>query len=380
MKSIAIIGAGGFVGTSLVESLVLDGVPAVRAIVRAPRSLAGLCRFGPAIETRLADAERIEPLLLAVTGAEVVVNVTTGPPAGIVRSTQTIYAACLQAGVKRLVHLSSAVVYGDVLDPVNSDDAPPLSTHWMPYARAKAAAENWLRPRMSDGPLEVVVLRPGIIWGPRSPHTLALAGALSRKNSFLVDGGRWVFNGVFIDNLVAAIQASCNSQGAVAGYYNVGDAEHVTWLDFYTALGAILDSDPQRLAAVSSERFPWSLGAAVDYMLSLGPINGLYHRLKGRIPDGVKTAIKARLGDPYEYGLTAAHYSASPGVDRELWHLQNVRHKLPINKFSDTFEQPPVSFAEGVAKTITWLVAQGYALEPTASNTAFQKAPTNVVA
>jgi nucleoside-diphosphate-sugar epimerase len=379
MNSIAIVGAGGFVGTGLTESLVLDGVHSVRAVVRSPRSLAGLCRFGTAIETRLADAEDTESLVKALTGADAVVNVTTGPPAGIVRSTEAIYTACVQASVKRLVHLSSAVVFGDVFAAVASDDSLPLKSHWMPYARAKAAAENWLRPRISEGQLDVIVLRPGIVWGPRSPHTIELAGSFARKSAYLVDSGRWIFNGIFIENLIAAIRASCTSPGAVAGYYNVGDAEHVTWLEFYAAFAAALDFDPHRLPIVSGQRFPWSLGAAVDYIQSLGPINALYHRLKSRIPDAVKTAIKARLGDAYEYGRASTIYAHSPRVDRELWHLQRVRHKLPVNKFAATFEHPPVSFADGVSKTIDWLTAQGYGMQPPAFNTNSPKAPTHVV-
>ena len=378
MNSLAIIGAGGFVGTSLVESLVLDRAASIRAIVRAPRSLAGLCRFGTAIDTQLADAEQAASLTKTLEGVEVAVNVTTGPPAGVVRSTKAIYEACTRAKVRRLVHVSSAVVFGDVLAPIASDDAPPLKSHWMPYARAKAAAENWLRPKMQDTRLEVVVLRPGIVWGPRSPHTLDLAASLARKSAFLVDGGRWVFNGIFIDNLVAAIRASCTSRGAVAGYYNVGDAEHVTWLDFYSALAAGLDFEAGRLPVISGKRFPWSLRAAVDYVQALGPVNAVYHRLKSRIPDGLKASIKARLGDAYEYALTAPSYACSPGVDRELWHLQRVRHKLPINKFAATFDPPPVPFAAGATKTIAWLAAQGHC--PTSkSKTSSPKAASHVV-
>ena len=48
-KGIAIIGAGGFVGTSLVEALTLHGTADVRAIVRRFRSFAGLSRFGAGV-------------------------------------------------------------------------------------------------------------------------------------------------------------------------------------------------------------------------------------------------------------------------------------------------------------------------------------------
>jgi uncharacterized protein YbjT (DUF2867 family) len=97
---IAIIGAGGFVGAHLVESLVLDQQP-VRAIVRNYRNLAALCQFGSAVDVRIADAEKITALAEALSGADVVVNLTTGPPAGIIRSTETIFDACRLAGARR---------------------------------------------------------------------------------------------------------------------------------------------------------------------------------------------------------------------------------------------------------------------------------------
>jgi nucleoside-diphosphate-sugar epimerase len=206
MNKIAIVGAGGFVGTTLIESLVLGGHTGVRAVVRSYRNMAGFCRWGNAVEVRLADATRESALADAISGASAVVNVTTGPPAGIVQSTRAIYDACKRAGVPRFVHLSSAVVYGDVEQPID-DDAPPLDKHWMPYARAKAESERWLRAQTAR--VELVVLSPGIVWGVRSPHTLGFARAMARKASFLVDGGSGVFNGVYIANLVAMIRAAC---------------------------------------------------------------------------------------------------------------------------------------------------------------------------
>ncbi len=109
MSDFAIIGAGGFVGQRLTESLVLNGDRGPRAIVRSYRNLAGLCRFGRLIDIRFADAERSTDLGKALEGVNVVVNVTTGAPAGIERSTRTIYDACVRAKVSRLIHLSSAV-------------------------------------------------------------------------------------------------------------------------------------------------------------------------------------------------------------------------------------------------------------------------------
>ena len=360
MSDFAIIGAGGFVGQRLTESLVLSGDRGVRAIVRSYRNLAGLCRFGRLIDIHLADAERSADLGKALDGVSVVVNVTTGAPAGIERSTRAIHDACVRAKVSRLIHLSSAVVYGDVVRPT-ADDDPPVTAHWMPYARAKAASEVWLRQQMTTSSIDVIVLRPGIVWGVRSPHTMGFARSLSQKNAFVVDAGKGIFNGIYIDNLVAAIRAARDARGARAGFYNVGDSETVTWRTFFEALGRPLGCDVDRLAQVAGDTFPRSLRSTIDTIQAHPLVNDLYHRLKTRIPDAVKTGLKARLEGAYQYERVASGYLSQPSVDRELWHLQKVQHKLPTAKFCGAFGvTPPVSFADGIRKTIAWLDTLGW--------------------
>lgn len=358
---IAVIGAGGFVGTRLIESLVLEGASDIRAVVRAYRSLAGLSRFGSAVDWRIADAENPAALAQALQGAGTAVNLTTGAPASIVRSTRTILEACVAAKVPRLIHLSSAVVFGEVTSSGINDDSPPLMRHWMPYARAKAAAERWLRERLPTSPCQVVVLRPGIVWGVRSPHTLQAVKALREKNVYLAGRGDGVFNSIYIDNLVAAILVCCAHQGAVRGFYNVADQETVTWRDFYAAFAPSCDYDIDQMPSVSSERFPWSRRAVIEYVQLLPAVNGFYHRLKASLPDTLKSRLKALLADGYNYGQTASAYNRQPVVDREVWHLQRVRHKLPTAKFcKDLGFTPPVTFEDGVRRTVAWMEFVGY--------------------
>ncbi len=365
MGAITIIGAAGFVGTRLVESLALDGRPVVRAVVRAHRSLARLARLGPAVTVRLADAEDRASLVTALRGSSIVVNLSTGAPAGIIRSTQSILEACVAVDVRRLIHLSSAVVYGEVTTPALDDDAPPVTGHWMPYARAKAAAEIWLRERSAAASCQVTVLRPGIVWGVRSPHTMSAVNALLEKRAYLVDDGQGVFNSIYIDNLVACIRTCCDHPGDVRGFYNVADQEFVTWRDFYSAFSGPFGYDMSRMPSVSGERFPWSALAALDYVQSLPVVNELYHRLKARLPDTMKSRIKKRLSGRYEYGRGATRYVTKPAVDREVWHLQRVRHKLPTAKFALHFgSTPPVTFEEGVRRTLCWLTFLGYERSP----------------
>jgi hypothetical protein len=89
-------------------------------------------------------------------------------------------------------------------------------------------------------------------------------------------------------------------------------------------------------------------------------VNALYHRLKSRLPDTVKSAIKSQLAEPYTFDYPAHSYQAAPYIDREVWHLQRTRFKLPINKFARRFNYtPPISFEEGLRRTINWLAHIG---------------------
>jgi nucleoside-diphosphate-sugar epimerase len=361
MGAIAIIGAAGFVGTRLIESLVLGGKADAWAIVRAYRNFASLSRFGPAITMKVADAESGVALIPAIQGSSVVVNLTTGNPASIVRTTKAIFHACVAAKVPRLIHMSSAVVYGEVDSHRVEDDSPPLTGHWMPYARAKAAAEIWLRRQTPPDGLQVVVLRPGIVWGPRSPHTLAVVQSLLDKTAYLVGDGTGIFNSIYIDNLIACIWRCCTRRGDVSGFYNVSDCEVLTWRDFFAAFAVPFGYDMTRIPKVPANRFPWSAQALVTYVCMLPFISALYHRMKSKLPDGAKSRIKRLLAGRYNYDGRTLTYARKPPVEREVWSLQRIKHKLPATKFTRRFGfTPPVTFAEGVRRTLGWLAFVGY--------------------
>jgi nucleoside-diphosphate-sugar epimerase len=91
------------------------------------------------------------------------------------------------------------------------------------------------------------------VWGVRSPHTIDLAQSLAGKSAYLVDGGRGVFNGIYIDNLIACIRACGEHQGRASGFYNVGDRESVTWRALFEA--GRLDWDRPRLPHVNAAGF-----------------------------------------------------------------------------------------------------------------------------
>jgi nucleoside-diphosphate-sugar epimerase len=358
---VAVLGAGGFVGSRLLERATHAGRTDIVPVVRAARSIGRAANLG--VSYRFGDASRADSLERALAGCEAVVNLTTGDPADIPRTTENIYAAALAAGARLLVHLSSATVYGPVERPGLPDDAPPRLGHWMPYARQKGVAENFLRERMTDGRLAIVVLRPGLVWGPGSPWVLGPATDLVQGRAFLAGGGSGICNLMYVDDLLRGIDAVLAQREPPSGFYHVGDDETITWAEYYAALAAGLGVDPAAIRAVPGDRYRIGLRDRLDELKSL-PI---YRRIKDRLPLETRAQIRRRLARSLGRGGPTPGTTAGAAVTRELWQLQTTRHRLPTAKFRATFgHHNTVSFPNGIAASLAWLRFIGVGLHEAA--------------
>ena len=97
-----------------------------------------------------------------------------------VNGSANVFTLAREAGVERIVHLSSAVVYGAWPDnpPLLEETAPRRAMPGFAYAEDKVAVEDWLDlfERGTDRPASpvplVVRLRPHVILGPRAQPLL----------------------------------------------------------------------------------------------------------------------------------------------------------------------------------------------------------------
>jgi nucleoside-diphosphate-sugar epimerase len=187
-KSIFVAGAGGFIGSSLLElltSLAAD----VRALLGAP----GETVWDPPPQTKafFGDLRDTAGLAELMQGADIAIH-AAGPPsvrasfeqpkkcAGVhVLGTIALMQACQAAGVRRVVYISSAEVYGcPACNPV-CEDAPmePIS----PYGAAKSAAEMFVRILAAQAKMEYCILRPFSVFGPRQSSGSVIATILSQS-------------------------------------------------------------------------------------------------------------------------------------------------------------------------------------------------------
>lgn len=179
---VLVTGAGGFIGSHLVETLVARGAR-VRAFLRyTSRADRGtLALVAPsvvdAVEILQGDLRSIDAVRGAVAGSEIVMHLGAlisipfsyvSPEEAVdsnVRGTLNVLQAARDAGVRRVVHTSSSEVYGTARY-VPMDEAHPLQGQ-SPYSASKIGADKLAESFARSFDLPVVTLRPFNTFGPR---------------------------------------------------------------------------------------------------------------------------------------------------------------------------------------------------------------------
>ena len=349
--SVAVLGANGFIGSRMVELTHLGGAANVRPIVRRAAALASASRFG--LDGRVADARDAQALASAFEGCDHVVHAVAGDPQTIVGAIEPVYRAAESAGVRRLVYLSSASVHGQSPAP-GTDEASALSDEQaIEYNIAKIRAERLLAELRNSGTVEVVVLRPGIVFGPRSSWTGGFADELLAGTAYLVEGGQGICNSVYVDNVVHAIGLAIEAPDADRRTYLVCDGEEVTWADLCRPVAEALGFDLKAIdvAAPSSFRPNWRQRLQDSDAL---------RQLARNLPEPVSVGLKAGYAKWRQKNAGAV---SRPRVEitEERALLHRCRTKLSSAKAErELGYRPIVSFDEACRRCVGWLAFAGY--------------------
>jgi nucleoside-diphosphate-sugar epimerase len=121
-----------------------------------------------------------------------------------------------------------------------------------PYVETKRRGEEIA---LATEGVEVVVVRPGNVYGPRDRITmLPMIRAMESGLMGVIDGGRYLTCPSYVENLVDGIQRAMAEPRAAGRAYLLTDGLEVTWRDWIDALAAALSlarprlSVPKRLA------------------------------------------------------------------------------------------------------------------------------------
>ena len=223
---VAISGGAGFLGLHLARRLLADG-DSVRTLDVAPLGDVELER---AVEELRGDVRDPEAVARLVRSADVVVHAAAALP--ILASRESIFsvnvggsanvlAAALEAGVRRVVFVSSTAVYGvPERHPIHETD-PLVGVGW--YGESKIEAEEVCRAFRARG-LETVILRPKTFLGPERLGVFEILFDWVREGRriYTLGSGENRYQLLAVSDLVAAVVRAFDAADVVGEALNVG--------------------------------------------------------------------------------------------------------------------------------------------------------------
>jgi NAD dependent epimerase/dehydratase len=276
-KSVLVTGAGGFIGSHLVERLVGEGAK-VRAFVHYnSRNDPGLMAFLPKdvqdqVEIRAGDLRDPHAVYEAIRDVRVVFHLgalisipySYRHPFEVAETNlmgaMNVLGACRELEIARLIHTSTSEVYGTARHVPISEDHPLQGQS--PYSASKIGADKLAESFFCAYELPVVTVRPFNTYGPRQSDRAVIptiiTQALTQEKILLgnLDARRDL---TFVSDTVDGFIKAATTQGIEGEVFNLGTGMEVTILDLaekiITQAGGEVDIevDPQRLRPDRSE-------------------------------------------------------------------------------------------------------------------------------
>lgn len=250
---ILVTGANGFVGRALCSTLRDRGIPIVPTVRSANRQgdvAVGDLHGATNWQHALAGCSTVIHLAARVH----VMDDTSADPLQAYRlvnvdATLRLARQAIDAGVKRFVFVSSVKVNGEsttARPPYRADDLPHPCD---PYGQSKMEAEAELFALGRETGLEVVVVRPPLVYGPGvKANFLSLIKLVQRGVPLPVGSARGYRSMVALDNLVDLLITCSTHPNAPGGTFMVSDDFDMTVGDLVRLIGAAMS---KRVALIS---------------------------------------------------------------------------------------------------------------------------------
>jgi nucleoside-diphosphate-sugar epimerase len=268
---VVVTGAAGFIGRHLVARLAREG-RRVRALDVNPAPELDL----EGVEWHRGDVRDREALGSAFLGADVVFHLASAHlqhrvPSDFYRSVNVdgalaVVEAAAEAGVRRVVHTGTVGIYGHVESPPAREDAPRHPTN--EYERTKRRGEEAALGRAEELGLDLVVLRPGWVYGPGCPRTSKLLGAVGKGRFLFVGDGSNLRHPIHVSEVVDAFLLAAEAPEEVAGRdYLIVGPEAVSVRDLAAACARVQGVRPPRLRVPRGLFLIGALGAELGFAL-----------------------------------------------------------------------------------------------------------------
>jgi len=325
VKNVLVTGGTGFLGSNLTSALLNEGCN-VRILRRAGSDLKALGTLQ--VEHVIGDVRDIDSLRSATRGCDTVFH--TAALISYWRrerqlmhevnvlGTRNVAQACLENGVRRLVHTSSTAAVGFPENGSLADET--IRFNWEPYdvgyRNSKHHAEKEILRAVKQG-LDAVMVNPTVIIGPRDIHFHGgqlIRDIYKKKIFYYVRGGMSV---VYVDDVVRGhLQAARLGR---TGERYILSGENLSHREIISTIASVV-----------------------------GGIDPFF-----RMPQGFVTAVAASAE------AVARILNRRPWVTRELLAGSNLNYHFSCRKAQEELGYTFTPFREAVEKTFAWYKEQG---------------------
>jgi NAD dependent epimerase/dehydratase len=258
-KKVLVTGAGGFIGSHLVEQLV-EKKAKVKAFIRynsrgdrgalewlSPliqdklEIIAGDLRNQGAVESAMQDVDIVFHL-----GALIAIPYSYLYPQDVIETnilgTTNVLLSAKKLGTKRVIHASSSEVYGTA-QYVPIDEKHPLQAQ-SPYAASKIGADKIVESFVKSYELPVTTLRPFNTFGPRQSSRAVIPTIISQalsQNTILLGAMAPKRDFTYVADTIAAFFAVAESEKTIGEVYNAGSNIEISIGDLAEKIVKLMD-------------------------------------------------------------------------------------------------------------------------------------------
>ena len=323
---VLITGAGGFIGSHLVDSQLEQGHE-VRA-VDLHLELLKHQEANPHLEALNVDITNNNQLKKIVDGVDVVYHLASAHldvslsdeyyRRVNVGATLALLQASKQAGVRHFVHCSSVGVIGDVENPPASETTECHPTNI--YERTKFEGEQAVLDFNRRTGFPVVVMRPAWVYGPRCPRTAKLMRTLSKGRFLFFGDGQNMRHPVYIKDAIQGLELCASVDHINGEVFIIAGESAVPVSELVAAMSKELGVRSPKL------HFPMALGLLGGHGLELA-----FKVLKKQPPFSRRSVDFFRKHNAYSIEKAKRMLGYQPKVDLQAGIRETIRcnHLVP---------------------------------------------------